>query len=194
MVAPVDLDEVGPWRDRVVLAEADAAGVDGGGGEAGCCGDAGLVAVGADEVAGGESLAVGADDSVFVSGIDRADCVFPMEADSEAGGAINEKFMEHGAADAAAGVQTKAGFDKSFGIVKANAAQRVTLGVEKLLYVEAQGCEGFEGVGQEAFAAGLVDGRLHGIDDFNVKTLARGGDSGGETGGACSYYEDVRLR
>jgi hypothetical protein len=103
MVTPVNLDEVGPWSDRVVLAEADAAGVGGGGGEVGCCGHAGLVAVGADEVAGGEGLVVGADESALGSGFDRANCVLPMETDAEAFGPVDEKFVENGATDASAG-------------------------------------------------------------------------------------------
>ncbi len=62
VIAPIDFDEVGPGGDGVVLAEADATGVDGGFGEAGPGGDAGLVAVGADEVAGAEGLAIGAEE------------------------------------------------------------------------------------------------------------------------------------
>jgi hypothetical protein len=42
---------------------------------------------------------------------------------------------------------------------------------------ESDGCEGFERVRHETFAAGFIDGGLHGVDDFDVKTLAGGGDS-----------------
>jgi hypothetical protein len=61
VVAPVDFDVVGPGSDGVVLAEADAAGVCGGFCKAGPFGDAGLVAIGSDEVAGAEGLAIGVD-------------------------------------------------------------------------------------------------------------------------------------
>ena len=40
--------------------------------------------------------------------------------------------------------------------------------------VETEGGEGFERVGHEAFAAGFVDGRLHGVDDLDVKALEGG--------------------
>src|SRR5882672_4480133 len=64
-VAPVDLDEVRPWGDGVVLAEADAARVEGGFGEAGPDGDAGAGTVGADDVAGAEGLAIAVDEGAF---------------------------------------------------------------------------------------------------------------------------------
>ena len=50
--------------------------------------------------------------------------------------------------------------------------------VEIVGEVEAEGGEGLERVGQEAFAAGFVDGRFHGVDDFDMKALARRGDGG----------------
>ena len=62
MVAPVDFDEV--WSREVdgeVLAEADALGAVGGTVEGGPGADAGLVAVGSDDVAGADGVAVGAD-------------------------------------------------------------------------------------------------------------------------------------
>ena len=102
MVAPVDLNEVGPRSDRVVLAKADAAGVDGGGGEAGCCGDAGLMAVRSDEVASAQCLMVGADDSTLGSWLDSSNSVLPVESDAKAFGAVDEKFVENGATDASA--------------------------------------------------------------------------------------------
>jgi hypothetical protein len=37
---------------------------------------------------------------------------------------------------------------------------------------ESEGSEGFERVGHETFAAGFIDGGLHGVYDFDVKTLA----------------------
>src|SRR6266576_7013273 len=72
-VAPVDLDEVRPWGDGVVLAEADAARVDGGFGEAGPDCDTGAGAIGADEVAGAEGLAIAVDEGAFRCGCDALD-------------------------------------------------------------------------------------------------------------------------
>jgi hypothetical protein len=44
---------------------------------------------------------------------------------------------------------------------------------EELIEIgEAEGGEGFDGVGHETFAAGFIDGGLHGVDDFDVETLA----------------------
>jgi hypothetical protein len=193
-VAPVDLDELCPWGNGVVLAESDATGADRRVGETHCGGHAGLMAVGSNEIASTQCLAISADDSAVWGRLDALNRVFPVEANAEAGSAIDEKLVENGAADTAARVQRKTGFDGGFAVVKANAAQRVAFGVEKLFDIEAQGGEGFKRIGHKAFAAGLVDGRLHAIDDFDLKTLAGGGDSSGETGGACSYYKDVRLR
>jgi hypothetical protein len=99
-VAPVDFDEVRPRGDGVVLAEADAARLDAGFGEAGPGGDAGAGTVGADEVAGAEGLAIAVDERAFRCGGDALDGVLPMEADAEAGGSVEEDLVEDGAADA----------------------------------------------------------------------------------------------
>jgi hypothetical protein len=56
---------------------------------------------------------------------------------------------------------------------------------------EAEGCEGFERVGHETFAAGLVDGGLHGVDDFDVETLSSDGDGRGESGWASADDQDI---
>ena len=86
-----------------MLAEANAAGVDGGFGEAGPGGDAGTGAVGADDVASAEGLAIGVDESFFRVGSDALNGVLPVEADAEAGGAVEEDLVEQSAADATAG-------------------------------------------------------------------------------------------
>src|SRR5580698_7823243 len=66
VVAPVDFDKPAPWSDGVVLTKANAAGVSVAPVESGQGGDAGLVAVGADKVAGAEGVGVGVDDGDLV--------------------------------------------------------------------------------------------------------------------------------
>ena len=79
-------------------------------GETGPGCDAGAGAVGADEVAGVEGLAVGVDEGAFGCGGDALDGVLPVKADSEAGGAVEEELVEDGATDAAAGRVREGGF------------------------------------------------------------------------------------
>ena len=88
VIAPIDFDEVGPRSNGEVLAETDTHGVNGGFGEAGPGSDAGVVAVGADEVAGAESLAIGADEMTGGSGLDALDGVLPVEADAESDSSV----------------------------------------------------------------------------------------------------------
>ena len=89
--------------------------------------------------------------------------------------------MEDGAANAASGSLREGGFIDGGGVIgnrgfadEADAAQEMIVGIaQDLIEVgEADGCEGFERVGHETFAAGFIDGGLHGVDDFDVKTLA----------------------
>src|ERR1700739_1269170 len=117
-VAPVDLDEVGPWSDGVVLAEADAARLDGIVGEAGPGGDAGAGTVGADKIAGVEGLAIAVDESAAGCGSDALDGVFPMEADAEAVGAVEEDLVEDSAADASSGTLREGSFGSGIGVIR----------------------------------------------------------------------------
>ena len=109
--------------------------------------------------------------------------------------------MEDGAADASAGGCGEGGFGGGRatgcrGVAdEADAAQERALCVsEGLLEVEAERGEGGEGVRREAFAAGLVDGGLHAVDDFDLKALRCGGDGARQTGGACADYDYVCVR
>ncbi len=84
-----------------MLAEADAAGGDGGAVEAGQGADAGLVAVGSDDVAGGGRCAVGADGLRTVPA--WLDVSIPARRSAsgsgpEGEGAVEEELMEDGAA------------------------------------------------------------------------------------------------
>jgi hypothetical protein len=119
-----------------------------------------------------------------------------MEADAEAGGAVEEDLVEDSAADASSGTLGERGLggDGRFLIAdETDAAQEmVFVCAEDLIEIgEADGCEGFERVGHEAFAAGFIDGGLHGVDDFDVKALTRSGDGSGESGRATAYYQDI---
>jgi hypothetical protein len=84
-----------------VLAEADTAR----GGvaviELSHSADTRLMAIGSDDEAGVDCLAVGVDDAVGVCGGGEFDVLYyglPVEADSEGSGAVDEKLMEDGTA------------------------------------------------------------------------------------------------
>jgi hypothetical protein len=101
-VAPVDFNEVCPGLDCIVLAEADAAGVDADFSEAGPCSDAGVVTVGSDQVASINGLAVGSNENASGGGFDVLDGVLPMKTHAKSEGAIEKKLVQDGAAESAA--------------------------------------------------------------------------------------------
>src|SRR5271170_5131078 len=119
VVAPIDFDESAPGSDGIVLAEADAAGVDDASGEPGPGCDAGLVAVGTDEEAGAEGLGAGVgagvNDGDVVVSCDAADRVLPVEADAEAGGTVEQELVQGGAAYAASGSCGERGLNGGIG-------------------------------------------------------------------------------
>jgi hypothetical protein len=98
-------------------------------------------------------------------------------------GAVEQDLVEDGAANASSGSLGERGLGGD-GIARGriaeetDAAQAMIFGcAQDLIEIgDADGCEGFEGVGHEALAAGFIDGGLHGVDDFNLKTLAGCGD------------------
>ena len=100
-----------------MLAEADSARLDGVAGEAGPGADARAGTVSADEITGLEGLAIAVDESAFACGGDALDGVFPVEADAEAGGAIEKDLVEDGPTDAASGSLRKGGFDSGGGAI-----------------------------------------------------------------------------
>jgi len=174
VVAPVDFGEFRPRGDGVVLAEADALRMDGVVGEAspGC--DSGTGTVGADEVSGVKCLAIAVDESAFGCDGDVLDGVLPVEADAEAGCAVEKDLVENGPANAASGRVGEASLGGSGIADETDAAEAMAFDfAEDLIEIsEADGCKRLERVGHEAFAAGFIDWRLHGVDDFDVKTLA----------------------
>ena len=76
---------------------------------------------------------------------------------------------------------------------EADAAEGMIFGfAEDVIEIgKADGREGFERVRHEPLAAGFMDRGLHGIDDFDVKTLTGGGDGRGQSGWASAYYKDI---
>jgi hypothetical protein len=103
--------------------------------------------------------------------------------------------MENGAADASAGTCGEGGFGRGRVFVEeADASEEMVFDIAKIaVEVEAEAGKGAHGVGHESFAAGLVDGRPHGVDDFDVKAFVCGGDGGSEAGGTCADDEDIRM-
>jgi hypothetical protein len=84
VVAPVNLDMVGPGGEGEVLAEADATRRGDGSVEASPGADAGLVAVGSHDEAGGDGAAIGADGlrQAGSGDVDSLHHCLPMEADA----------------------------------------------------------------------------------------------------------------
>ena len=79
-------------------------------------------------------------------------------------------------------------------VEEADTAEEMVSDLAKIaIEVETQVGEGTHGVGHETFAASLVDGRAHGVDDFDVKAFVCGGDGGSEAGRAGANDEDIRL-
>jgi len=157
-----------------------------------------LVAVSTDEIAGAEGLVVGVDVGAVGGLRDALDGVFPVEADSEAGGAVEQEPVEDSAADTASGACGEGGFGGGgmgggrLVVEEADAAEWSGFDVaEVLIEIEAEGGEGSQRVGHEAFAAGFVDAGLHGVDDLDLKTLVGGGDGAGQTSWPCAYDENV---
>ena len=176
-----------------MLAQADAAGVDDARVRPAQVATREHWAVGSYEVAGVEGLAVGVNESSFGLLGDALDGVFPVKADAEVCGAIEQELVEDGATDAAAGISREGGFSCGFFGEEADSVKGVGLeAAEIFIEIDADGGEGLEGVGHEAFAAGFVDGRAYGLDDIDLEAEAGGGDGSGEAGGACSYDGDVR--
>src|ERR1700733_7907473 len=97
--------------------------------------------------------------------------------------------MEDGAADASSGTCGEGGFGGGgrLFVVEADAAEEVAFDFAEVdVEIEAEVGERAYGVRHGAFAAGLVDGGLHGVDDFDVQALVCRGDGGSEAGGTCS--------
>ena len=147
-----------------MLAETDAARAKDCARETGPVCHSGARAVGTYEVTGAECLAVGADEDGLWRGLEVLNGVFPVKTHAERDGAIEKKLMEDGAADSA-GRPAEGGFgDCAVVAEETDAVERMGfVAVEIVNGVETESGECLEGVRQEAFAAGLVDGGLHGV-------------------------------
>jgi hypothetical protein len=140
------------------------------------------------------------DSDGVVAGGYAADGVLPVEANTEAGGAVEQKRMQQGAADSATGVCGEGGLDGDVvvgggGVAdESYAAQEDTFDwVEVTPQIEAESGEGFERGGKKALSTGFVDGRRGRIDDIDLKTVTSGGDGRGQTGWSCSDDTDFTL-
>jgi len=122
VVAPVNLDEVCPWCDGVVLPQTDAGGVPGGSREVGPVGDARLVAVCADKVARAEGLPIRTDLRDAVALGEALNDRLPMKTDAKGGGAIEQQLMEGRAANTATWTGGEGGFGD--GVVAGGAGER----------------------------------------------------------------------
>src|SRR5580698_3872312 len=168
MIAPVDLDAVAPRSDGVVLTEANAARVDCGFAETGTVSDAGVMAICSDDKTRPDRKTVGTNQTVFDS-LHRG---LPAEPDSESRGTLKEELMQVGAFETPAGMRWKCRFD--CGVTsrrrpdEADAVDGIT-GSGRGYYAKLP--EEFETVGQQPFAACLIDGRLHAIGYVSGKTL-----------------------
>jgi hypothetical protein len=200
VIAPVDFDEV--WRrfDLEVLAEAYALGAVGDAIERCAGSDAGLVAVGSDDEAGLDGVAVGADYAALAGSsllrlnfLDFLDYGLPVEMHAEGGGAIEEELMEEGSAQASTCGCGEGclGADRGAGAIGVEETDSAEGGAFDGGEVDSEIGEGGYGVRHEALAAGFVDGGLHAVGDFYGETALCSSDGTGEAGGTSSGDEDV---
>ncbi len=149
--------------------------------------------VGTHDVTGMKRAAVGADGGSF----DSLHYRLPMEADTEFYGPVEQELVEEQAFDAATvGRRERRLGDGgcSAGIGSSVEADAGEDGADGGRDVDAEFSEGREGVGHEAFTAGLVDGRSHAVGDLDTDSSEGGGDSAGKTCWAGACDEEVGLR
>ena len=96
--------------------------------------------------------------------------------------------MQQSAADADAAAMREVGFDSAFVTDKTNSAKRA--GVQTV-EIEAKLAQGGDGVGHQALAAGLVNGRAKHVGNGDVKPLPAGRDGSGKSGGSTADDENI---
>jgi hypothetical protein len=175
-----------------VAAKAESLAAEQSGFEAGPAADARGLAVRADQVAMADGLAIDLDFAVVAEG--GAGCPFEVDADFFC--AMNEALVEYDAAHAEAFAAWELASHEIFAAVVAvgevDAGEFSAAGE-----FDAKAGEFAAGVGHEAFAAGLVDGRDKGFDDEDIESLLANGDGGGEAGWASADdqgVEDAGIR
>jgi hypothetical protein len=94
--------------------------------------------------------------------------------------------VEEDSADASAGGGGESGLCAEWG-VGVEEADSAEGGTFDRANIDSEFGKGGYGVGHEALAAGLVDGRGHAVGNFYCETVLGGGDGAGEAGGASSY-------
>jgi hypothetical protein len=102
--------------------------------------------------------------------------------------------MQVGALDAKAGMGGEGGLsDMVIGGVRLEEADTVDGMAKDCGWVDAELGEGCKGDGQETFAAGFVDGRLHAVSYVDSEALKSNGNGASEAGRPCAHDEDVWL-
>jgi hypothetical protein len=79
-------------------------------------------------------------------------------------------------------------FDGLLAAEEANAAEGVAIGFAQS-YSET--CQRIDAGGQDAFAAGFIDGRPRGVDHGHFETLQARCDGRGQTGRSAAYHEHI---
>src|SRR6202142_1069983 len=184
-VTPVELHEIGPGRDAVMTAEAEAAQWRSGRIDAGPASHARCFAIGADNPAAANGLAAAQHHDMRADGGDRRP---PLQVHARALGGIHQDAMQRGAAhsDGASGWETRLG--REGGFYEPDAVERHGVGGAER---DAQLFERGDAVRQQALTAGLVDGRMAGVGEGDAKATAPRGDGRGQAGRASAGHEDV---
>lgn len=185
MTAPVDLHVVGPGGHAIMPPKRISQASPRRGLKTGPAADAGVRTIGANDPARTNDAA--AERNAF----SRNACYrsSPQQVRAELGGSFDHEPMQNSAANReATAVRGKASIGRQRRTQKANAAKGVGVGQgrsnPKLL-------QGGETVRQEAFAAGLVDGRLRAVGYHDAKSSLPRCDRCGQPRGAAAHYENI---
>ena len=150
-----------------------------------------LMAVGADDPSRSESPAIGLD----AVACDAGDHGLPSKVHSQRKSVIDEETMKHGATNADAACIGEQGFGGPMvtGIIL-NEADARELGPIRFEAFggEAEFFERVESIRQEAFAAGLIDGRFASVGDLDAEAAFCGGDGTGKSRRTCANNKEVR--
>ncbi len=170
--APVDLDETGPGGDVEVLTKTDAAGADVLFRETCPDGYSRTRTVGAYDEAGMKCLAVRVYENPFDRAGDALHGVFPVKANTKAGGVVEQDLMEDRATNPTTYALRKSGFGRGIFADEADAMDGMAFeAAEIFLDINADGEESLKGVGHETFPADFIYRRFDGVDKIDLKAL-----------------------